>query len=253
MATDQTTAIVLRTIEFSETSLIVTLLTREFGRVSAIAKGARRPKSSFEGSLDLLAVCRVVLIRKTTDALDLLTEAKLIRRFRGAERSLERLYAGYYVAEMLRLLTDDHDPHPDVYDLAISTMSQIDGTGKVSVALLSFDAQALRMLGHAPTTAKCCDCGNEVPRDASLVFAPIGGGIVCNDCRGKQHRTISVKPDTIDQLERFQSPELQSPKPHHQQTIEPQTYAEMRAILSRYLQTIVGTMPKMQSFLPTKL
>ena len=119
---DSTTAIVLRTIEFSETSLIVTLLTRDFGRLSAIAKGARRPKGPFEGSLDLLAVCRVVVLRKTSDALDLLTEAKLHRRFRGAERSLERLYGGYYIAEMLRLLTDDHDPHPDVYDLALQTL-----------------------------------------------------------------------------------------------------------------------------------
>ena len=75
MSGEQTPAIVLRTIEFSETSLIVTMLTREFGQVAAIAKGARRPKSSFEGSLDLLAVCRVVVLRKNADTLDLLTEA----------------------------------------------------------------------------------------------------------------------------------------------------------------------------------
>ena len=76
MAAEKTTAIVLRTVEFSETSLIVTLLTRDFGLVSALAKGARRPKGPFEGALDLLAVCRVVLIRKNTDALDLLTESQ---------------------------------------------------------------------------------------------------------------------------------------------------------------------------------
>ncbi len=166
MAAEQTTAIVLRTIEFSETSLIVTLLTRDFGRVSALAKGARRPKGPFEGSLDLLAVCRVVVIRKTTDTLDLLTEAKLHRRFRGGERSLERLYGGYYVADMLRqLLTDDHDPHPDVYDLAIQTLQQIDGTGDVASSLAFFDAQLLRMLGHAPGTDRCTDCGGEVASD----------------------------------------------------------------------------------------
>ncbi|MCG8650182.1 MAG: DNA repair protein RecO, partial [Pirellulales bacterium] len=137
---DPTTAVVLRTVEFSETSLIVTLLTRDFGRVSALAKGARRPKGPFEGSLDLLAVCRVVVLRKSSDALDLLTEAKLVRRFRGAERSLERLYAGYYIAEMLRQMTDDHDPHPNVYDLALQTLDQIDGTGDVASSVAYFDA-----------------------------------------------------------------------------------------------------------------
>ena len=133
MSAEQTTAIVLRAVEFSETSLIVTLLTREFGRLSAIAKGARRPKGPFEGSLDLLAVCRVVVLRKTTDALDLLTEAKLHHRFRGGQRSLDRLYGGYYIAEMLRLLTDDHDPHIDVYDLTIEALQQIDGSGDVAI------------------------------------------------------------------------------------------------------------------------
>ena len=132
LTAEQSTAIVLRTIEFSETSLIVTLLTREFGRVSAIAKGARRPKGPFEGALDLLAVCRVVVLRKSSDSLDLLTEAKLHRRFRGGERSLERVYGGYHIAEMLRLLTDDHDPHPNVYDLTIRTLQQIDGIGEVA-------------------------------------------------------------------------------------------------------------------------
>ena len=133
MAADQTTALVLRAIEFSETSLVVTLLTKDFGRVSALAKGARRPKGPFEGSLDLLSVCRVVVIRKNSESLDLLTEAKLLRRFRGAERSLQRVYAGYYLSEMLRLLlTDDNDPHPDVYNLALQTLDQIDGHGELA-------------------------------------------------------------------------------------------------------------------------
>ena len=72
--------------------------------------GGRKDRS--KAQLDLLAVCRVVVIRKNNDTLDLLTEAKLHRRFRGADRSLERLYAGYYVAEMLRLLLVDEAPHP---------------------------------------------------------------------------------------------------------------------------------------------
>lgn len=247
MSTDQTTAIVLKTIEFSETSLIVTLLTRDFGRVSALAKGARRPKSSFEGSLDLLAVCRVVLIRKSTDALDLLTEAKLHRRFRGAERSLDRLYAGYYVAEMLRLLTDHHDPHPDLYDLAIDALSQIDGTGNVALTLLGFDIQALRLLGHAPTTKQCCGCGGEIPHDLRIAFAPIGGGVACRSCRSKQHQIISVHRESIQQLERMQTPNSNLPN-----EISPTIYGELRGIISRYIQTIVGTMPRMQSFLPVR-
>jgi DNA repair protein RecO (recombination protein O) len=247
LAAEQTTALVLRTIEFSETSLVVTLLTKDYGRVSALAKGARRPKGPFEGSLDLLSVCRVVVIRKNSEALDLLTEAKLLRRFRGAERSLQRVYAGYYVAEMLRLLlTDDHDPHPDIYDLALQTLDQIDGSGQVASALAWFDAQALRMLGQAPATTQCTECGRRLPRTPRVVFALLGGGVVCGDCRARQQQTVSVRQEVIDELGRLTSPQTRLPT-----EVAPQLYGELRAVMNRYIQTMLGTMPRMQSYLPT--
>ena len=248
MAAEQTTAVVLRTIEFSETSLIVTLLTRDFGQIAAIAKGARRPKSSFEGSLDLLAVCRVVLIRKSSDALDLLTEAKLQRRFRGAEKSLERVYAGYYIAEMLRLLTDNHDPHPGLYDLTLYTLGQIDGTGNTALALLGFDTVALRLLGHAPSTRQCVDCGGSTGRTPRVSFAPIAGGVVCSDCRMRQRSVVTTSRATIDHLERLLAPHTRLPI-----DIPSAVYREMRGLISRYIQSILGSTPRMQPYLPARM
>lgn len=248
MAAEQTTAIVLRTIEFSETSLIVTLLTREFGRVSAIAKGARRPKGPFEGALDLLAVCRVVVHRKSTDTLDLLTEAKLHRRFRGGQKTLQRLNGGYHLAEMLRLLTDEHDPHPEVYDLTIQTLQQIDGTGNVATAILFFDVQVLRMLGHAPGTDRCTDCGGIVATTPRIAFSLTAGGIVCGGCRSRQPQTISVRAEAIEQLRQLGRDGLRLPL-----TIQSHLYGELRSLMNRYIPTVVGTIPKMQAFLPSVL
>ncbi len=225
----------------------MTLLTRDFGRVSALAKGARRVKGPFEGSLDLLSVCRVVVIRKHSESLDLLTEAKLLRRFRGAERSLERVYAGYYLAEMLRLLlTDDNDPHPDVYDLALETLDQIDSHGQIPSSLAYFDAQSWRMLGHAPATTHCTGCGKPVESAPRMSFALIGGGVVCRECRPRQKQTLSVRREVIGELGRLQSQHTRLPT-----TIAPELYGELRAVMNRYIQTMLGTTPRMQSYLPT--
>ena len=112
MSTEKGVAIILRSVPFSESSLVLTLLTREFGKIRALAKGGRRLKGPFESALDLLALCRIVFLRKSSEALDLLTEAKLLRFFRPAGRDLSSLYGGYYVAELLDELTDDYDPHP---------------------------------------------------------------------------------------------------------------------------------------------
>ena len=77
MAAEQALALVVRGTDWSETSRITTLFTREFGKVRGLAKGGRRLKSSFDVSFDLLTVCRVVFLRKAHGGLDLLTEARL--------------------------------------------------------------------------------------------------------------------------------------------------------------------------------
>ncbi|MEC8474951.1 MAG: DNA repair protein RecO [Planctomycetota bacterium] len=245
MSTEQTTAIVLRAVEFSETSLIVTLLTKDLGQISAIAKGARRPKGPFEGSLDLLAVCRVVVIRKNNDALDLLTEAKLHRRFRAADRSLQRLYAGYYVAEMLRLLLVDEAPHPEIYDLTIRVLQKLDGDGLVASSLAYFDLQILRKLGQAPETDSCTDCGSKMILDDRIPFALEGGGVVCRACRPRQRAIVMIRRETLQLISQLQDPLLLVPI-----KIPDPIYGELRSVLNRYIQNIVGKLPRMQAFLP---
>src|SRR3974390_3275939 len=123
MPSEKATAIVIRTVEFSETSLVVSLFTREFGKIGALAKGARRLKNPFESALDVLTHCRIVFLHKSSEALDLVPEAKLVRRFPPSRNNLAGLYAGYYVAELLGDLTDDNDPHPELFDLADETLA----------------------------------------------------------------------------------------------------------------------------------
>ncbi|WP_153557095.1 DNA repair protein RecO [Roseimaritima sediminicola] len=251
---EKSEAIVLRTIEFSETSLVVTLLTREFGKLGAMAKGARRPKGPFEGALDLLAVCRVVLIRKPGDTLDLLTEAKLERRFRvtelpgltSAER-MQRLYAAYYIAEMLRHWTDEGESHPELYQLTLDTLARIDGTAPLGPAVLVFELQALRMLGHAPGTDRCVACGGAVPQQGAQTFGLIAGGVLCDRCRRLHHETKVISADGFRQLKQLLTQDDGVP------AVSPATYAELRVLLSRYIRNQLGYAPRLSPFLPSSV
>src|SRR5712691_5024457 len=122
MAAEKAQGIVLRTTDWSETSRIATLWTREFGRVRVLAKGGRRLKSNFESALDLLTVCSIVLLRKSSGSLDLLTEAQVVQRFPRLRTDLAALYAAYYIAELLADWTEDYDPHPTLFDEARETL-----------------------------------------------------------------------------------------------------------------------------------
>ena len=81
MPAEKALALVVRGTDWSETSRITTLFTREFGKVRALAKGGRRLKSAFENALDLLTHCSIVFLRKSSGSLDLLTEARVVQRF----------------------------------------------------------------------------------------------------------------------------------------------------------------------------
>jgi DNA repair protein RecO (recombination protein O) len=239
---EKTTAIVIRVIDFSESSCVVTLFTREFGKITGLAKGARRPKSSFESALDLLAVVRIVFLRKTGDVLDLLTEAKLERRFRASARSLPRLYAGYYVAELLNAFTDDDDPHPEWFDVAERTLRELDDSADIATAILRFEIAGLHWLGHRPALDECVSCGNTVPELNRVPFGVIAGGVLCASCRAGQRTVVGMSAAARNALRR------EFEDWNRTDVIEKSLRGELRGLMNQYISHLLGYRPKMHAF-----
>lgn len=182
MPMERAEALVLRTTDWSETSRIATLWTRERGKVRALAKGGRRLRSAFENALDLLTHCGIVLLHKTSGGLDLVTEAQVIEIFPRLRADLMAYYGGCYVAELLADGTQDLDPHPELFDAALTTLRTL-GTGPpVGQVLAGFEFAWLRELGLQPVLDRCVSCGGEVT-GAGLAFSCGAGGVVCPTCR----------------------------------------------------------------------
>ena len=246
MSTEKSLAIVLRVVEFSETSVITTLFTEDFGKIGALAKGARRPKSPFEAALDLLAVCRIVFIHKSTDALDLLTEAKLERRFRSSTRDLSRLYAGYYVAELLHDLTDPGDAHRLLFQAANQTLLELDQGQPVQALVLRFELILLHELGLLPSLDTCVGCGVPVEIIGRVAFGLLAGGILCNACRSGHRQVISVSAGSLKALQRYATPESDL---WRRVEVDQRIGGELRGLLNRYLTHVLGHRPKMHKYL----
>lgn len=245
MAAEKTLAIVLRVVEFSETSCVATLYTRDFGKIGALAKGARRPKSPFESALDVLAVCRIVFLHKSSDALDLLTEAKLERRFRAARKNLSHLYAGYYVAELLDALTDADDPHPELFEAAEQTLRELDGEVDLAPLVLRFELTALRVLGHLPSLVACASCGTPVSTAGRAAFGQLAGGVLCPDCRVGQRQVVSVSGPVIDALRNF----ARRDESWRKAGLESRWRGELRGVLNHYLANLMGRKSKLHAYL----
>jgi DNA repair protein RecO (recombination protein O) len=248
MSSEKSEAIVLRAVPWSETSFVVTLFTRDFGRVSAIAKGARRLKSPFESSLDLLAKSHVVFIHKGHDTLDLLTEAKLSRRFRSGQIALLPLYCGYYVAELLLSLTEDHQKLNDLFEICDQTLIDLDSGFSPPELVLRFEMQLLRVLGHLPTFHLCASCGNPVQSHGSGQDTRLGiaaGGVLCPECLPGQRHVLRITAPVLEYLMEYATqPWEQMPT-----SIEPECRGELRFVMERFISNLADKRLRLTDFL----
>lgn len=200
MTAEKSEGLILRVTDFSETSRIVVLFTREFGKISGLAKGGRRLKGPFESALDLLSTCQIVFLRKNTSGLDLLTEAKLVSRFHPQERDLSCLYAGYYVAELLSGLTEDYDPHLALYIAAQDALSAFAESETMLLGVIRFELVLLREIGQLPDFEFCAACGTELTEGRTFGFWVSESGLICPDCQKEEYTQISIHAGTAAAL-----------------------------------------------------
>jgi DNA repair protein RecO (recombination protein O) len=248
MAMEKATAIVLRTTDWSESSRIATLWTRELGKVRALAKGGRRLRSSFESSLDLLTVCSIVLIRKSSGSLDLLTEAQVVRRFSRLQSDLAALYAAYYVAELLADWTQENDPHPALFDEALATLEALGGGPKaetcgVGQRVLRFEMVFLGELGYRPMLERCASCEGPVG-PGQVTFSAAAGGVLCPRCRAQHPEARPLSPAGWEVL-----CELARPGDDWRHPWLAGVATELRALVGGYVTYLRGRPPRLLPYL----
>ena len=240
-------ALVLRTTDWSETSRIATLWTREFGKVRGLAKGGRRLKSNFETALDLLTVCSIVFLRKSSGGLDLLTEAQVVKRFPRLRQDLPALYAGYYVAELLSDLTEVYDPHPPLFDEALATLEAL-GTGMIAVGmrLARFELVMWRELGFGPAVERCAACAGPLA-PPGLAFSATAGGVLCSERQHGPRDRRPLSPAAWQTLRVLARPD-DSWQEAARQASEG-VRAEVRQVLGQYVTCLLGRRPRLLSYL----
>lgn len=248
MPADKAHAVVIRAVPFGETSAVVTLYTRELGKLRALAKGAWRPKSAFDGALDLLSICQVLVLRRSSGGLDLLTEAFLERRFRVAT-NLAAVHGGLYVAELLDALTADADPQPELFDAATTTLRHLSGhegpDALVSRRVVWFELAALRAVGQAPALGRCTECRAAVATAGRVSFGMLDGGVLCAACRSGRRAVVSVSATALAALRDLRAGTAESP-------VDPPVFGELRAVMNTYIAHVLGRKPRLAPGIPSR-
>jgi DNA repair protein RecO (recombination protein O) len=182
MAATQSDALVLRTYNLGETSKVAVLLTRERGKVRAVAKGARGGRSRYQSALEPLSEVRASFHGRQGAELLRLGACELIRSaFLASGRGLDVALAMSYFAELLDAFAQEGEAEDAVYRLAIAVVRAAEEGTDIVVLTRYLEAWLLRLHGIYPPVDRCAGCGGALPGGA-LRYHAGAHGFVCGDC-----------------------------------------------------------------------
>jgi DNA repair protein RecO (recombination protein O) len=203
-----TEAVVLRLTDFGEADRVVTLLTRARGKITALAKGARRSRHRFGAALAPFGHGEATL-RESRGAMPLLEGLYAARGFPGLLTDLARLSHGSYALELCQELCPPGEPEPEVLRLLLDLLSTLDampaGDRPSALLLRIFELRLLQAVGLGLSLSACAACGQEVPPLPLLPFDRLRGGVLCDACvsagsRGGGHTAEPLRQAVRDAL-----------------------------------------------------
>jgi DNA repair protein RecO (recombination protein O) len=232
-------AIVLRVVDYGESDRVVTLLSRERGKVSAFARGARASRRRFGGALEpFTLLVAEVRARSGSDLLGLESVA-VERGFGGIRADLARIACAGYAAELTRELVRDHEPHEALFELLATYLGLLEAAPARPSALRAFELGALRAAGFMPRLDGCARCGGAlVPGPRGFRFDPSQGGLVCGGCTlAASPGCPVVAPETAAALVRLQDGGLAAAE---EGPLTPVAGREARDALAGFIVHLVG-------------
>lgn len=187
----KTRGIVIKRNNIGEADRRVVLYTEKYGKIVAIAKGARRPKSRFAASTNLFCESDLFLARGKT--FDIVAEAKIINSHSGIIDHLSNIKNAYWVGELVEKSTHEREPSSVLYRLLSSGIKLIEKDNSL-LALDYFIMHWLKNLGYEPELNRCVVTQNHLKENDKIYFSSADGGVVCRPvARGRNIESATLK------------------------------------------------------------
>jgi len=233
MAILKTEAVVMKGWKLRETSMILALYTRDYGKIKVVAKGARDPKSKFKGCLEPLTCLNVVFYDKKNRDLQLLSQADLVDPHVHIIGDVIKTTLALSVAELVHRVIEGEEANPELFDLMTGVIAAIDkGTGFLEGYLWYFEEHLMEISGYKAVWHDCLECHTSLGEKGGL-FQAAKGGLFCHRC-GREKGGLQVSSETLEILFWLQQSHLD-----HVGELNPGTshIAEIRKLFDLYFRT----------------
>ena len=205
--TYNTEAVILGTAPLGEADRLLTLFTPTLGKLTATARGVRKPTSKLGGHLDSLTRSSLTLARGRT--LDTITGADTLEAFLPMKSNLVRLSQALYLAELVDVLNPTEAPNPPAYALLLEGLTALGSQDDTEVLLRYLELRLLAYTGFLPELHHCVECHGLLSPGEHL-FSPQAGGVLCPSCRPAHPDAAQLSVDALKVLRYLSTATLQS-------------------------------------------
>ena len=235
--------VVLKVWNFGETSKIVSILTKNFGKLKVIAKGSRSLKSKFKGCLEPLMYIHLIYYEKKTRELQLLSKANLIDPHYGIIGNPVKTALAFAAVELVEKTVEEENPVEDLFILLIHTLSFIDRGDKFLEGFFwYFEEHLIDIMGYKANWHSCLGCKKSLGLRGGL-FQPDEGGLLCHEC-SRHQGGLRISAETLEILYFLQKEPIE-----HAADLHPSPYqiAEIRKMHDLYFKTHIDYMRGLKS------
>ncbi len=241
----QNEAIIIKKTKLCEADRILTLYTPHLGKIQAVAKGVRRPRSKLSGHLEMLTHSQVSLARGRN--LDTVTGSKTISSFLPLKSDLWLASCGLYCIDLVNHLTADHIENHPLFQLLLETMHHLPQADDKDLILRYFELHLLNVVGYRPQLKQCVLCHLPLQPVTNL-FSPGAGGMLCPRCSRNQPLTYSVTVDGQKVLRWLQDSDCDTVS---RQKINPELSRQIERVMRGYLKYLMEREVKSAAWLDT--
>lgn len=248
MALYNADGIVIRVRDFDEADKVLTILTREEGKIQAVAKGARRPRNRFAASVQLFTHVRAQLYHGRS--LDTLSQTEIVESFRHLREDLTRMAYATYACEVMDALVPERQRHDSPFLLLLTSLHLFNEPDMAPEPILrAYELKLLSMLGFRPSLESCVNCGTkQIAGTGPVRFTPALGGVLCPTCASEGEAVLRINRGTLETMKHLLDGDIRRA---HVIRLGSEMAAELDRVLTAYLVERTEKKLKSKEFLDT--
>lgn len=229
-----TEAVVLRKSDLGEADSIITLYTPVYGKLKAVARGVRRPKSRLGGHVELLTYSQMSLSQSRS--LDIITQSQSIESFLPLRDDLWRTSQALYVVEIIGQSTAEEEVNYPLFELLVDTLHWLCQARDGETALRRFELHLSQCLGYRPQLYECLCCQTTLQPDDSFHFTPTGGGVLCHYCRNQESIVYPLSTNALKMMRFLQRSDYAGAD---RLRVKPELSMELKGLMQGYIRCLL--------------